>query len=540
MSTAYESCFASFAGDGAAVLQCMASTIQDSITDVTTSVTKVSADVNTIVYDFDSLKVGLDIFFLIFAASIMFFMQAGFAMLCAGSVQAKNLQNTIMKNLLDACGSGLAFFAVGYAFAYGGTPHNSMDVYTHDPEESPITFIGKENFFLIGLENYAFWMYQYAFAATAATIVAGTLAERCQMTAYFLYSSFLTAFVYPVIAHAVWSGNGFLAPIRTNPLFGVGMIDFAGSGVVHVTGGFTALVASKILGPRKGRFDEVKGTGMSRRIEGSSSSLQALGCLILWFGWYGFNCGSIHQVSTAVLAQIASLSAVTTTLGASSGAVTALAVSAMLSRHQTGETSYDLSDALNGCLAGLVSITAGSGMIEPWAAVVIGSIGGVVYLISGTLLVKFRIDDAVEAIPVHLGPGMWGVISVGFFASPRRLEQIYGHANHPGWFYSFTRGGSDATLLGANMVGLLFIIAWVLVTMLPFFLILSYLGWFRTDSLDEIIGLDPGTHQAPDSITKQHLAVLRIQIHKREGIIDDDQGQKLVGAQSYDRFDVNP
>ena len=145
--------------------------------------------------------------------------------------------NAYTHNIFFCSGSGIAFFAVGYAFAYGGTPQDTMDVYTHEPVDAPITFIGTQNFFLIGVENYAFWMYQYAFAATAATIVAGTLAERCQMTAYLLYSTFLTAFVYPIIAHAIWSGNGFLTPVRVNPLFGVGMIDFAGSGVVHVTGG---------------------------------------------------------------------------------------------------------------------------------------------------------------------------------------------------------------------------------------------------------------------------------------------------------------
>jgi len=527
MTTLYESCAASYGRDDAALLQCVASSLEYSISGATAAVDTVATDVTTVLYDLDSLKDGLDIFFLIFAATVMFFMQAGFAMLCAGSVQSKNLQNTIMKNLLDACGSGLAFFAVGYAFAYGGTPHDTMEVYTHDPVETPITFIGTQNFFLMGMDNYSFWMYQYAFAANAATIVAGTLAERCQMTAYFLYSSFLTAFVYPIIAHAVWSGTGFLTPVRVNPLFGVGMVDFAGSGVVHVTGGFTALIASKILGPRKGRFDEGKGVGMARRIEGNSSSLQALGCLILWFGWYGFNCGSVHQASNATLARIASLSAVTTTLGASAGAISSLTVSAILARRQTGEISYDLSDALNGCLAGLVSITAGCGMLEPWAAVLIGSIGGVVYLFVGALLIKFRIDDAVEAIPVHLGSGIWGVVSVGLFASPRRLAEIYGHSNHPGWFYSLTSGGSDATLLGANIVGLLFIISWVLVTMLPFFLVLSYLGWFRTDSLEEIIGLDPDTHQSADSITRQHLDILRKQINAREGF-DEEEGRTLV------------
>ncbi len=179
-------------------------------------------------------------------------------------------------------------------------------------------------------------------------------------------------------------------------------------------------------------------------------------------------------------------------------------------------------------------------MIEPWAAVVIGMIGGVVYLISSTLLLKFRIDDAVEAIPVHLGPGIWGLISVGLFASPRRLEVIYGHSDHPGWFYSFTHGGSDATLLGVNLIGLLFILAWVLATMLPFFLVLSYLGWFRTDSLEEIIGLDPGTSKAPDNITLEHLNILREQINAREGVIDESEGQKLIERESEDKFEMHP
>lgn len=211
--------------------------------------------------------------------------------------------------------------------------------------------------------------------------------------------------------------------------------------------------------------------------------------------------------------------------------MTALAVSSMISQRQTGERSYDLSDVLNGLLAGLVSITAGCGMIEPWAAVLIGAIGSIVYLLSGDLLVKFCIDDAVEAIPVHFGPGIWGVISVGLFASPRRLEEIYGHADHPGWFYSLTHGGSDATLLGANLVGLLFIMGWVMATMFPFFLVLNYLGWFRTDSLEEIIGLDPESKRSADSITKQHMDLLRKKINAREGVANGVVGYAEVEAQ---------
>ena len=491
---------------------------------------------------------GVDTFFLVYSASLVFFMQAGFAMLCAGCVRPKNVQNTIMKNLLDACGAGLAFFSVGYAFAYGNPGDDGRDdsaVYTGEPVEAKTTFIGNGNFFLIGVENYSFWLYQFTFAATAATIVAGTLAERCQMVAYLLYSTFLTAFVYPVIVHAVWSTNGFLTPLTTDPLFGVGVIDFAGSGVVHVTGGFTSLIASKILGPRKGRFDERKSqTGSTlevpKKIEGHSSSLQALGTFILWFGWYGFNAGSIHQVSTENHANIASLAAVSTTLGAASGCVTALGVSALLSLRRTGDVNWNLSDGLNGCLCGLVGITGGCGMLEPWASVLVGSIAALLYLSSSELLVKLRIDDAVDAIPVHLGGGLWGVIAVGFFASPRRLIDIYGHADHPGWFYSFgNNGGSDAALLAANLVGLLFILAWVFFTMTPFFLMLSFCGWFRADSLEEIIGLDPGSgseYQPTGNVTSEHLEILRQQLDQRTGFTNED-GQ--TEATQDDRFDVN-
>lgn len=188
---------------------------------------------------------------------------------------------------------------------------------------------------------------------------------------------------------------------------------------------FTALIASRILGPRKGRFDEEKGIGLARRIEGNSSSLQALGCLLLWFGFYGFNCGSVYHVSKENLAQVAALITVTTTLGACSGAMTSFVVTSMLARRQTGEVSFDLSDVLNGCLAGLVSITAGCGLIEPWAAVVIGAIGSIVYIITGPILLKLQIDDAVEAIPVHLG-GLNTLLFLHFFIRSSQISVSHG------------------------------------------------------------------------------------------------------------------
>ena len=177
-------------------------------------------------------------------------MQAGFAMVAAGCVRTNNVMNTLLKNLLDACGAALGFYSIGYAFAWG------------DHSTTEITFIGKEHFFMIGLDfmEESFWLFQLAFCSASATIVAGTLAERCQMVAYLAYSLTLAAFVYPVVVHSIWSPSGFLSANREggDVLWGVGMIDFAGSAVVHITGGMTALVATMILGPRAGRFRDLR------------------------------------------------------------------------------------------------------------------------------------------------------------------------------------------------------------------------------------------------------------------------------------------
>jgi len=185
----------------------------------------------------DETKYGINAFYLIYAASLVFFMQAGFAMVCAGSVRLKNLQNTMLKNLLDACGAALGFYTVGYAFAWGSSYPGRLGNNNQD-----ISFAGLSNFFLSDLDRKAFWLFQFSFAATSATIVAGALAERSQMLAYLLYSTTLTAFVYPIVVHSIWTPNGFLSAFAANPLLGVGVIDYAGGLVVHVTGGQTALI----------------------------------------------------------------------------------------------------------------------------------------------------------------------------------------------------------------------------------------------------------------------------------------------------------
>jgi Amt family ammonium transporter len=224
------------------------------------------------------LSEGLNVFFLLFAATMVFFMQAGFAMLCAGSVRQKNVKNIMLKNLLDACGAAIGFWSVGYAFAYDNNSSGNT------------SFIGTANFFVLDFgtgSEIIGWFFQFAFAATAATIVAGTVAERCKMQAYLCYSLFLTAFVYPVVVRSIWSSNGFLTAFRDDPKFDVGVIDFAGSGVVHLTGGATALIAAIILGPRKGRFYDENGKPLETPAEFKphSVALQMLGTFILWVGW---------------------------------------------------------------------------------------------------------------------------------------------------------------------------------------------------------------------------------------------------------------
>eukprot|EP00559_Dactyliosolen_fragilissimus_P005781 CAMPEP_0184858264 /NCGR_PEP_ID=MMETSP0580-20130426/3395_1 /TAXON_ID=1118495 /ORGANISM="Dactyliosolen fragilissimus" /LENGTH=432 /DNA_ID=CAMNT_0027354339 /DNA_START=407 /DNA_END=1705 /DNA_ORIENTATION=+ len=406
----------------------------------------------------------------------------------------------MLKNLLDACGASLGFYSIGYALAYG------------DNGSTAKSFIGTSNFFLTGLFDsdqgiagaYSFWLFQFAFAATAATIVAGTLAERCQMIAYLCYSVTLTGFVYPVIVHAVWSRNGFLSAFAEDPLWGVGMIDFAGSGVVHVTGGATAIIATMILGPRKGRFyDEKTGKKLetAKEFPGHSMSLQMLGTFILWFGWHGFNAGSALRVTTTYHSNLAATAAVNTTLSAAAAGVTALFTNLVIVERLTGEATFNLLYAMNGSLAGLVSITAGCAIVEPWAAVVIGFISGLLYLGTSHLLVRFCLDDAVDAIPVHLANGLWGTLAVGLFASERGMTSFLNGdlPKHVGWFYSWGRGSSDCTLLAAQIVGLLFILGWILILMTPFFLILNYLGWFRADALEEIVGLDISYHGRPTS-----------------------------------------
>jgi Amt family ammonium transporter len=270
------------------------------------------------------------------------------------------------------------------------------------------------------------------------------------------------------------------------------MLDFSGSGVIHLTGGLTALFATIVLGPRRGRFHDSNGIPREKPSfkKGHSISLQLLGTMILWFGWYGFNPGSALLVDVEYVSGVAAQAALTTTLAAACGALSAMFTSAFVVWKTEGEFYLDLVVAMNGLLSGLVSITAGCAFVESWASVVIGLIAGLIYLASSAALIHLKIDDVIDAIPVHLGNGLWGVFAVGLFACPDSVHAVYGADAHGGVFYT----PDDAALLAAQVVGILFIIAWISVTMYPFFLSLNYFGWFRVNELEEIIGLDATYH----------------------------------------------
>ncbi|GMH37097.1 hypothetical protein BSKO_04970 [Bryopsis sp. KO-2023] len=415
--------------------------------------------------------------FLLTSGYLVFFMQCGFCMLSAGSVRGKNAKNIILKNLLDACFGALGFYFFGFGLAYGEGG----------------TFAGEKFFALNELptSRYGEFFFQYAFAATAATIVSGAVAERTKFEAYLLYAFFLTSFVYPIVVHWIWDGNGWLSAFRDEKdLFnGSGMVDFAGCGVVHMTGGFAGLAGAAIVGPRIGRYQN----GKAQDIPGHSASLALLGVFILWFGWYGFNPGSALALIGA--SEIAALCAVTTTLAAAAGTLSTLGLSMLLSYMSTNRVVWDTIAAGNGALAGLVSITAATSVVHPWAAVVIGFLGGIFYVGASNLVAHvLKVDDPLDAVAVHGFCGIWGLLAAAAFADEDLMRLSYGTLeNDKPRAYGFIAGG-DGKLLVAALTGIAVVFIWVMGWMVPFFYITKYLNLLRVDAAEEHEGLDISHH----------------------------------------------
>lgn len=411
------------------------------------------------------LAVAVNTFFLIVAAALVFFMQAGFAMLTAGLTRSKNTTNILFKNLIDFVMCSIAFWAVGWGIAYGTSAGG---------------FIGTDQFFLSAVTAegevpvLASWFFQVVFAGTAATIVAGAMAERTKFVAYLIYSFIISLFIYPVVVHWVWSGAGWLNTYSGSTEGNWGFTDFAGSTVVHSVGGWASLVGAMILGPRLGRFGP---NGKPRVIPGHNMSLTALGTFILWLGWFGFNPGSQLAIASQGDADAVAMVAVTTNLAAAAGALGALFTAWL----RYGKP--DLGQKLNGVLGGLVAITAGCAYVDPLSSIIIGFIAGPIVVFSAELLEKLKIDDPVGAVPVHLVNGIWGTLAVGLFAS------VPGNTGTTGLFY-----GGGLTLLISQFVGVVAIGLWtVATTALMFFAIKATIG-LRVSKAEEEAGLDIGEH----------------------------------------------
>ncbi|BBN18768.1 ammonium transporter, Amt family [Marchantia polymorpha subsp. ruderalis] len=429
-----------------------------------------------------SQSMAVDSIYLLFSTYLVFSMQIGFAMLCAGSVRAKNTMNVMLTNVVDAAAGAISFYLFGFGFAFGRGSQNNA-------------FIGSNFYGLrempdhVDAFDYSFFLFQWAFAIAAAGITSGSIAERTQFAAYLVYSSFLTGFVYPMVAHWVWSVDGWLGAAATgHRLFGVGAIDFAGGGVVHMVGGVAGLWGAFIEGPRLGKFTRDGKPGLDMR--GHNASLVVLGSFLLWFGWFGFNPGSFVRILVPFRGSSfegnwtgVGRTAITTTLAGCSGALTTL----FARRWMTGH--WLVTDVCNGLLAGFAAVTAGCAVVEPWAGVACGF--GAAWVLMGLNCVAQRLnyDDPLEAAQLHGGCGAWGLLFTGLFATEKYVLEAYG----PGRGHGLLMGGGGR-LLAAQLVEIVVVIGWVTVTMVPCFWFLNRSNLLRISSADEIAGMDLTSH----------------------------------------------
>jgi len=422
------------------------------------------------------VAVAADTMWLLVAAFLVFFMQAGFAFLEAGSTRSKNVVNIMMKNMMDFSMAAIAFWAIGWGIAYGTSAGG---------------FIGTDAFFLGydpteagGAPILASWLFQVVFAGTAATIVSGAMAERTKFSSYLIFSAVISIIIYPVVVHWVWSGAGWLNHYSGSTDGNWGFTDFAGSTVVHSVGGWAALMGAIILGPRIGRFS---GDGKSQPIPGHNLALAGLGVFILWLGWYGFNPGSQLALSTQGDANAVALVAVNTTLAAAAGALGAM----FTTWFKNGKP--DMTMTMNGVIGGLVAITAPCAYVTPLASVIIGLVAGPLIVFSAAWMESLKIDDPVGAVPAHLVNGVWGTLAVGLFAT------IEGNTGTLGLF-----AGGGATLLIAQIVGVVSIGLWTVVTSGVLFYAIKVTLGLRVSAEEEELGLDIGEHGAvayPDFLT---------------------------------------
>ncbi len=410
------------------------------------------------------IQVVLDNLWVFIAGILVFLMQAGFGLVEAGLTRAKNVSNIMAKNLADMSVGALAFFVVGFGFAYGSDGGS---------------FIGTDLFFLSGATGdlvndqiYTDFFFQVVFAATAVTIASGAMAERTKFSGYLLFSVAMTALIYPVVVHWFWQGDGWISDLAIGDAkFG----DFAGSTIVHSAGGWAALMGAYFLGPRIGKYDA---QGRPRAILGHNIAFAVIGVFILWFGWFGFNPGSELAADGVVMR-----AGVTTLLSGAAGGVAAGAVIWIRNK------KMDVAMAGNGVLAGLVGITAGTATMSPGAALITGLISGIIVVYSVLFFDRRGIDDPVGAISVHGVCGVWGTLAVGLFA---QYADGFVATDDAGLLYG---GGIDQLLVQA--IGVIGVFAWVTATTGILFWSLKRANLLRVSAEEEMGGLDIFEHGAP-------------------------------------------
>ena len=404
----------------------------------------------------------LNVVWTLVAAILVFLMQAGFALVETGFTRAKNAANIMMKNLMDFAVGSLAFYVLGAALMFGAS--KAAGWFGWGGFGMPSLMDGE------GSWNWTFLFFQTMFAATAATIVSGAVAERIEFKSYLIYSALVSAVVYPISGHWMW---GSLAGEASQGwLEALGFHDFAGSTVVHSVGGWIALAGAMMLGPRIGKY---RHDGKANPIPGHSLVLGTLGVLLLWIGWFGFNPGSY----TAGIGSIGRV-AMTTNLAACAGTIAALVTAWIIMKKP------DLTMALNGSLAGLVAITAPCDQVTCNAAIVIGLVAGVLVVLSVFAMDRIHIDDPVGAVSVHCVNGVWGTLAVGLFAAPEALG--YGNTM-VGLFY-----GGGFKYLGVQALGAGATCVWAFGTGLAIFYALKKLGILRVSEKTELKGLDVTEH----------------------------------------------
>lgn len=411
--------------------------LADKISAVETAITDYAFSLNTV--------------WVLIAAALVFFMQAGFALVEAGFTRSKNTTNILFKNLMDYVIGTIVFWAIGFGIMFGSKNGfwGGIDLFS-------------QNTYRSDMPDLAFLIFQTVFAATAATIVSGAMAERTKFNAYLMYSAVISLVIYPVSGHWAW-GGGWLSKL---PL---PFHDFAGSSVVHMVGGMASLIGASVLGPRIGKYDK---SGKAKAIPGHSITLATLGVFVLWIGWFGFNPGSQLAASGLVNSKAISLIFVTTNIAAAGGALSTMTYIWLRYKKPT------LSMTLNGALAGLVAVTAGCDAVSPGGALIIGILAGILVVLSVEFFDKIaKIDDPVGAISVHGICGAFGTLMVGFFSTSQGL--LYG------------QGGS---LLKSQVIGVAAIAAWALAMSTILFLALKYFNGLRVEKRIEEEGLDVYEH----------------------------------------------